>query len=192
MTDFTIGTTWPNIEEAKRAAEEYIVSEGESWKYHKTDKRCWICVCKNCEECDFRIRFNIFSAGPAELVILTSHICPRITHAKSRVRHSLSFLSSNQQSCGVVEENQHVRPKQLIIEKQLDRGNKINYQQAHRLCEKLRTELFGDEVLSFQKMPSLIKKMQQSAYAGLEVDKNSQFFRTWVMPKYSENLVFYL
>lgn len=35
MTEFTIGTTWPNIEEAKRAVEEYIVSRGESWKYHK-------------------------------------------------------------------------------------------------------------------------------------------------------------
>ena len=73
----------------------------------------------------------------------------------------------------MVEEDRHVRPKQLIIEERLDRGNKINYQQAHHLREKLRMELFGDEILSFQKMPSLIKKMQQSAYAGLEVDKDS-------------------
>lgn len=173
MTEFTLGTTWPNIKEAKRAAEEYIVFRGESWKYHKTDKRCWIRVCKNREECDFRIRFNIFSAGPAELVILTPHTCPRITHAKSRVGHFLSFLSFNQRSRGVVEEDRHVKPKQLIIEERLDRGNKINYHQPHRLRKKLRTELFGDEILSFQKMPSLIKKMQQSAYAGLEVDKDS-------------------
>lgn len=192
MTDFTIGTKWPNIEEAKRAVEEYIVSRGESWKYHKTDKRCWIRVCKNREKCDFRIRFNISSAGPTELVILTPHTCPRITHAKSRVGHSLSFLSSNQRSRGVVEKDRHVKPKQLIIEERLDRGNKIHYQQAHRLREKLRTELFGDEILSFQKMPSLIKKMHQSAYAGLEVDKDSRFFRAWVMPKCSENSVAYL
>ena len=92
----------------------------------------------------------------------------------------------------MVEEDRHVRPKQLIIEERLNRGNKINYQQAHRLREKLRTELFGDEVLSFQKMLSLIKKMQQSAYAGLEVDKDSRFFCAWVMPKCSENLVPYL
>ena len=39
MPDFTIGTKWPNIKEAKRAAEEYIVSRGESWKYHKIDKQ---------------------------------------------------------------------------------------------------------------------------------------------------------
>lgn len=88
----------------------------------------------------------------------------------------LSFLSFNQQSRGVVEEDRHIRPKQLIIEEQLDRGIKINYQQVHRLCEKLCIELFGDEVLGFQKMPLLIKKMQQSAYAGLEVDKDSRFF----------------
>lgn len=136
----------------------------------QNDKQCWIRVCKNRGECDFRIRFNISSAGPAELVILTPHL---ITHAKSRVWHSLSFLSSNQRSRGVVEEDRHVKPKQLIIEEQLDQGNKINYHQAHRLCEKLRTELFGDEILSFQKMPSFIEKMQQSAYARLEVDKDS-------------------
>ena len=105
MTGFTFGTIWPNIEEAKRAVEKYIVSRGESWKYQKTDKRYWIRVCKNREECDFRIRFNIASAGPTELAILTAHTCPRITHAKSRVGHSLSFLSSNQQSRGVVEKN---------------------------------------------------------------------------------------
>ena len=34
--------------------------------------------------------------------------------------------------------------------------------------------------------------MQQSAYAGLEVDKDSWFFRAWVMPKCSENSVAYL
>ena len=192
MTEFTVGTIRPNIEKAKRAAEKYIVSRGKSWKYHKTDKRCWIRVCKNREECDFRIRFNIASAGPAELAIHTPHTCPCITHAKFRVGHSLSFLSSNQQSRRVVEEDRHVRPKQLIIEEQLDRGNKINYQQAHRLREKLRTELFGDEILSFQKMPSLIKKMQSSAYVGLQVDKNSRFFCAWVLPKYSENSVAYL
>lgn len=149
MTDFTIGTKWPNIEEPKRAAEEYIVSRRESWKYHKTDKRCWIRVCKNRKKCDFQIRFNISSAVFIELVVLTPHTCPRITHAKSRVRHSFSFLSSNQQARGVLEEDRHVKPKQLIIEERLDRGNKINYQQAHRLREKLRTELFGNEILSF-------------------------------------------
>lgn len=37
MTEFTVGTIWPNIEEAKRVGEEYIVFRGESWKYHKTD-----------------------------------------------------------------------------------------------------------------------------------------------------------
>ena len=105
MTEFTVGTIGPNIEEAKRVGEENIVSRGKSWKYNKTDKRCWIRVCKNREECDFWIRFNIANVGPAELAILTPHTCPCITHAKSRVKHSLSSLSSNQQSRGVVEKD---------------------------------------------------------------------------------------
>ncbi len=78
------------------------------------------------------------------------------------------FLSSNQRSRGVVEEDRHVEPKQLMIEERLDQSNKINYQQAHRLREKLRTKVFEDEILSFQKMPSLIKKMQSSAYEGFK------------------------
>ena len=105
MAEFIVGTIWPNMDEAKRAAEEYIISRGESWKYYKTDKRYWVRVCKNCEECHFRIRFNIASSGPAELAILIPHTCPRITHAKSRVGHSLSYLSSNQRSRRVVEED---------------------------------------------------------------------------------------
>ncbi len=76
------------------------------------------------------------------------------------------FLSSNQRSLVVVEEDQNVKPKQLMIEKQLKHGNKINYQQTHRLCKKLHIEIFEYEILSFQKMPSLIKKKQSSVYAG--------------------------
>lgn len=192
MTEFIVGSKWPTLEEAKKAAEKYIISRGKSWKYYKADKRCWVRVCKNRTECDFRIRFNITNADPVELTILTPHTCPRTTHAKSQLGHSLSFLSSNQQSRGVVEEDRHVKPKQLIIEKRLDRGNKINYQQAHRLREKLRTEIFGDEILGFQKILSLIKKMQSSAYAGLQVDEHSRFCRAWVLPKCSENSVAYL
>ncbi len=74
----------------------------------------------------------------------------------------------------------------------MDRGNKINYQQAYRLREKLRDDIFGDEVFSFSKMPLLIEKIQSSAYASLEVDKRSRFQRTWVLPKASENAMVYL
>lgn len=37
-----------------------------------------------------------------------------------------------------------------------------------------------------------MKKMQQSAYAKLEINKDSQFFCVQVMPKYFENLIAYL
>lgn len=92
----------------------------------------------------------------------------------------------------IVEEDWLVKPKQLIIEKWLDWGNKINYQLANRLCQTLRTEIFRNAILSFQKMPSLISKMKSSAYAGYEVVKHSLFHRAWVLPKCSENLVGYL
>ncbi len=170
MTEFIVGSKWPTLEEVKKAAEEYIISRSKSWKHYKADKRCWVRICKNRTKCEFRIRFNIASAGSVELIILTSHTCPRTIHSKCWLGYSISFLFSNQRSRGIVEEDRHVKPKQLMIEGRLNRSNKINYQQAHCLCERLRTEIFGDEILSFQKMPSLIKKMQSSMYPGFWVD----------------------
>ncbi len=41
-------------------------------------------------------------------------------------------------------------------------------------------------------MPSLIKKMQSSAYAGFKVDDHSRFHCNWVLPKCAENSVAYL
>lgn len=76
----------------------------------------------------------------------------------------------------VVEENRLVKPKQLIIEEQLDWNNKINCQQAYRLCKKLCTEIFEDKILSFQKILLHISKKKSSAYAGYKVDKHSHFY----------------
>lgn len=124
--------------------------------------------------------------------VLTPHTCPRITYAKSPLGHSVKFLSSNGRSRVIVTEDRDIKPKQLVSEERLDRENKINYQQAHRLREKLRDDIFGDELLSFSKMPALIKKMQSSAYAGLQVDEHSRFQRALVLPKASENAMLYL
>lgn len=190
--EFTVGSTWPSLNEAKSAAENYIISRGESWKHWKSDRRCWIRICKNHEECDFRIRFNITAAGPVRLSVLIPHTCPRITHANSCLGHSVKFLVSNDRSRGVVADDRNIKPRQLVSEERLDRGNKINYQQAYRLREKLRDDIFGNEVLSFSKMPALIEKIQSSAYAGLEVDERSRFQRAWVLPKASENAMVYL
>ncbi len=93
MAEFVVDSKWPTLEVAKKAAEEYIISRGESWKHYKADKQCWVRNCKNRTECDFRIRFNITSAGLVELTILTSHTCSRTAYAKSRLGHSILFLS---------------------------------------------------------------------------------------------------
>ncbi len=106
-----MGNKWPTLEEAKQAAEEYIVSRGKSWKNYKANEKCWIHICKNRTGCNFRIRFNITSAGPVKLTVLTPHTCPRTTHAKSRLGHSVSFLALNKRSRGVVEEDRLVKPK---------------------------------------------------------------------------------
>ncbi len=123
-----MGSKWSTWKEAKKTAEEYIISRGKSWKHYKAYKPYWVRICKNRTEYDFRIRFNITSAGLVELTILTPHTFPNTTNAKSWLWHSILFLSSNQQSCGVVEEDQNVKHKQLMIKKWLDRGNEINYQ----------------------------------------------------------------
>lgn len=157
--EFTVGSTWLSLNEAKFAAENYIISRGESQKYWKSDKHCQIRICKNHEESDFCIRFNITAARPARLLILIPHTCPRIIHANSRLGYSVKFLVSNDRSRGIVTDNRNIKPKQLVSEKRFDRKNNINYQQAYRLREKLRYDIFVNEVLSFSKMPALIKKM---------------------------------
>ena len=90
--NFTVGSIWPSLDKAKSAAENYIISRGESWKHWKSDKRCLIQICKNHDECDFRIRFNITAAGPDQLDVLIPHTYPRIAHANSRLGHSVKFL----------------------------------------------------------------------------------------------------
>ena len=104
----------------------------------------------------------------------------------------MKFLVSNDRSRGIVADNRNIKPKQFVSEKRLDRRNRINYQQAYRLSEKLRDDIFGDEVLSFSKMPALIEKIQSSAYASLEVDERSRFQRAWILPKASENTMVYI
>ena len=79
-----VGSKWSTLEKAKKAAEEYIISGGKSWKHYKADKQYWVRICKNRTESDFRIIFNITSVGHVELTILTPYIFPRTTNAKSR------------------------------------------------------------------------------------------------------------
>lgn len=151
LPEFTVEFTWPSLNEAKSAAENYIISRGESWKHWKSDRRCWIQICKNHEKCDFRIRFNITAAGPVWLSVLIPHTCPCITHANSCLGYSMKFLVSNDRSRGIITDDWNIKPRQLISEERLDRGNKINYQQAYRFREKLRDDIFGNKVLSFSK-----------------------------------------
>ncbi len=79
-----VGSKWSTLEKAKKAAEEYIISRGKSWKHYKADKQCWVRICKNRTESDLRIIFNITIVGYVELTILTPYIFPRTTNAKSR------------------------------------------------------------------------------------------------------------
>lgn len=72
-------------------------------------------------------------------------------------------------------EDRNIKPKQLIFKERVYRGNKTNYQQAHRLRKKLRNDIFGNKVFSFSKIPALIEKMQSSTYAGLQVDEYPRF-----------------
>ncbi len=39
--EFKLESKWPSLNKAKSATENYIVSQGESWKHWKSDKRCW-------------------------------------------------------------------------------------------------------------------------------------------------------
>lgn len=154
--EFMIGSTWLSLNGAKSATKNYIISRDKSWKHWKLDRHCWIRICKNHEECNFCIRFKITAARPVRLWVLISHTCPCIRNSNSCLGHSVKFLVWNDRSRGVLADNRSIKLRQLISEERLDRGNKINYQQAYCFCEKLRDDIFGDEVLSFSKMPALI------------------------------------
>lgn len=137
------------------------------------------------------MQFNIIAAESVWLPVFISYTYPCITHATLHLRHSVKFLVSNDQSLSIVTNNWHIKLKQLISKEQLNRENRIDYQQAYQLFEKLQDNIFDDEVLSFSKMTAFIKKMQSSAYAVLKVDKLSRFQRAWILLKASKNATVY-
>lgn len=47
-------------------------------------------------------------------------------------------------------------------------------------------------MLSFSKMPMLIKKIQSKAYVGLEIDERFRFQEAWLFPKAFENTMVHL
>lgn len=74
----------------------------------------------------------------------------------------------------------------------MDKKNKINYQEAYHFCEKLQDDIYSTEIFSFSKMLAFMKKMQSSAYTGLEINEHSQFQQTWVLLEVFENTMVYL
>ena len=124
------GSKWHTFEEAKKAAEKYIISQGKSWKKYKADQRCWVRICQNRTECDFRIQFNITSVGHVDSTIFTLYICPRTPNAKPRLGQGILFcfyLQINDR-LALLKKIAIINLNSWWLKKWLDRDNKINYQ----------------------------------------------------------------
>lgn len=83
------------------------------------------------------------------------------------------------------------RSKHIATNKHIDRGIRIPYLQGHRAAEYLKTNVYGDPLLSFQKLAGLIETFngtstgsrRRTAYTKFEIDPiTHRFHQAWVLP----------
>lgn len=89
--EFIVRSTWSFLYKLKSATENYIISWSKLWKHWKSDKRCYIQICKNYKECDFCIWFNITIVRLVWLSVFISHTCPCIINTNSCLGHFVIY-----------------------------------------------------------------------------------------------------
>lgn len=65
-------------------------------------------------------------------------------HQKWRYNHSIRYLSSHQRN--TVEEEPQIRPNLIRIFERINYGVQINYQQAWRIRDSIKRDVFGDNL----------------------------------------------
>lgn len=171
------------------------MERGESWACSKTDKRCWVVVCLNEQECPFRIRCSINKKTQrATFSKYIPHICPASTHNDWPIARSARYIASNSRHRLHVQQQPKLPANAIRDNETVDRGTIIPYLQAWRAGDLLRRAIWGDEAQSFQRIPALLNALASDsegecrAYTKLETEHNSRFDRMlfkrcWILPK---------
>lgn len=194
MSSLEVGQKFPSVASAKQAINEYIVNQGRSYRTYKSDpKRCWVPVCRQAKEqsCTSRIRLSIRKNEDIELSVLEPHTCPHSVQHNFRLPNSVKMISSNARNLALITDDPTTKAKHIANNEHIDRGSRIPYLQGHRAAEYLKTHVFGDPSLSFQKIPGLMQAFEgiyigsrcRTAHTKYEIDPiTHQFHRAWVLP----------
>lgn len=194
MSNLELGQKFPSVASGKQAINEYIVNQGWSYRTFKSDsKRCWVLVCRQAKEqsCTFRIRLSIHKNEEIELSVLEAHTCPHSVHHNFRLPNSIKMISSNARNLALITDDPTTKAKHIANNEHINRGSQIPYLQGHRAADYLKTHVFGDPSLSFQKIPGLMQAFEgtyigsrcRTAHIKYEIDPiTHQFYRAWVLP----------
>ena len=190
MSALELGQKFSSIAVAKQTVNEYIVHQGWSYRTYKSDpNRCWVVICRQAKEhkCAFRIRLTV-QKTEIELTILEPHTCPHSVHHNFRLPNTVKMITSNTRNLLLITDDPTARSKHIATNEHIDRGICIPYLQGHRAAEHLKTHVYGDPSLSFQKLPGLIEAFngtstgsrRRTAYTKCEIDPiTHRFHRAW-------------
>lgn len=156
-------------------------------------KRCWVLVCRQAKEqsCTFRIRLSIHKNKEVELSVFEPHTCPHSVHHSFRLPNSIKMISSNARNLALITDDPTTKAKHSTNNEHINRLSRIPYLQGHQAAKYLKTHVFGDPSLNFQKIPGLMHTFE-GTYIGSRCRTAStkyeiypityQFYRAWVLP----------
>ncbi|MCJ1343170.1 hypothetical protein MMC31_001362 [Peltigera leucophlebia] len=101
------------------------------------------------------------------------------------------MISSNAGNLALITDDPTTKSKHIANNEHIDWGSRIPYLQGHRAAEYLKTHVFGDPSLSFQKIPGWMQAFEgtyigsrcRTAHTKYEIDPiTHQFHRAGVLP----------
>lgn len=145
---YTIGTTFPTIQDARKAILRYTVEQSLSYRIVKSDMTRYSLACR-AESCTFHLYCNY--SRKKKLVIVSvykPHTCPPETHENWKMARSMQYVVPR--LARSFHANRSLKPSE-IQESELLNGHRLKYHQAWRARKQLETFLqnhdFEDSVL---------------------------------------------
>ncbi|KKZ63580.1 hypothetical protein EMCG_02117 [[Emmonsia] crescens] len=145
---YTIGTTFPTIQDARKAILRYTVEQSLSYRIVKSDMTRYSLACR-AESCTFHLYCNY--SRKKKLVIVSvykPHTCAPETHENWKMARSMQYVVPR--LARSFHANRSLKPSE-IQESELLNGHRLKYHQAWRARKQLETFLqnhdFEDSVL---------------------------------------------
>ena len=88
---------FPSLQIAREAINRHVISEGESYKVLKSDKGCYVIICRDYKDCKFRIRASALRKA-VRVTVFDSHTCSPITYYKFKQASSVWYLKKHHQA----------------------------------------------------------------------------------------------